>query len=196
MTHLNDLRTFYIGYLEDARYLGASCSHSTLLCVSDNRDAVIFYLKKVRCLHKSEYSIMEAYLDDESAMSMYENYMLYPYSESLKFLTERDIDAINSEVDAAMEKINQTYFDLIDFEKLLNFAPNEAKKMKLNISSLISELKDKLTKEKNLRTIAVAVINSSDVLSPDIKTYLAHMGFMKEDRELINRFYYRVEDDD
>ena len=57
-------------------------------------------------------------------------------------------------------------------------------------------MENQLSKVKTLRRICNSELQSSIVFSPNILSYLQHMGYLQEDKELTETFYRKVNDDE
>ena len=94
----------YIAYLSD----GYS-DHEPVLAVSDDKLKVKYYLKEIRKLSKSQYTIRAITLDKDTAWALYEDYMLQEFSDKYLYLTTRDIVYLSDEIDN----------EILDWQELL-----------------------------------------------------------------------------
>ena len=81
--HMNDsyFDTIYIGYLY---YPGME---NILLCVSEDRYKVEYYIQEIRGLSRKMVDIRKVTLNLETAESLYGNFMLESYIEPYNYLT-------------------------------------------------------------------------------------------------------------
>lgn len=179
----------YIGYLT-----GYSYNDPIVLCVSDDKLKVKYYLKNIRGLTKESYDIREVVLDFDMAIDLYEDYILQDYEEDCLFLTNRDIDYINREVQSIINQLESSYDSLQKYCSIIKKVPN----MKDQLNTLLSSLKimeNQLSKVKSLRKICNSELKDSPVFSKDILYYLQNMGYLQEEKELTELFYRKVHDD-
>lgn len=180
----------YIGYL-----IGYGYSNPVLLCVSDDKNKVKYYLKNVRGLSKHEYDIREVVLDFDMAISLYEDYILEEYEDDCLFLTNQDIEYINNEVHSIIRQLESSYDSLNDYCKIIQKIPS----MKDQLSALNTARQviwKHLSKVKTLRKICNSELKDSPIFSHNILTYLQNIRYLQEDKELTNMFYRKVYDDD
>lgn len=180
----------YIGYLTGYNY-----NDPVLLCVSENKEKIKYYLKDVRGISKKDYDIREVILDFDTALSLYEDYILQDFEESCLFLTNRDIEYINLEIKNIIQQLEISYDNLEKYCNIIKKIPS----MKDHTNALYSSLKimeKHLTKVKTLRKICNSELKDSPVFSKDILLYLHCMGYLQEDKELTELFYRKVYDDD
>lgn len=180
---------YYIGY-----FIGYSDKDPIVLCVSDNKDYIKFYLKNIRGLEKSQYDIREMTLDESSVYSLYEDFILVKYIDEYPIMTIRDIDILNKEVSENIQHIENLYNDLADYHKTLLLIDGLTFDKKL-INDTINTLEKQLTKVKLLRKISIAYINQSDITSTSITRYFKRCGYVEEERELTELFYRKMLDD-
>ena len=179
----------YIGYLIGYRY-----NDPIVLCVSDDKLKVKYYLRNVRGLSKHEYEIREVVLDFDMAISMYEEYILQDFEEDCLFLTNQDIDYINQEIQSTIQQLETSYENLQIYCNIIKKIPDM--KEHLNTFSLSLKTMEKhLSKVKTLRKICNSELKESPIFSKDILYYLRHIGYLQEDKNLTEMFYRKVYDD-
>lgn len=179
----------YIGYL-----IGYNYSDPIILCVSDEKFKIKYYLKNVRKLNKSDYEIREVVLDFDTALILYEDYILQDFEEDCLFLTNRDIEYINTEIENTIRQLETSYENFQMYCTMIKKIPS----MKDSLNTLIKALKEMekhLSKVKILRKICGSELKECPVFSDNILTYLQHMGYLQESKELTEMFYRKVCDD-
>ena len=179
----------YIGYL-----IGYNYKDPIVLCVSDDKLKVKYYLKNIRGLSKDSYEIREIVLDFDMAIDLYEDYILQDYEEDCLFLTNRDIEYINREIQSIIDQLESSYDSLQKYCNIIRKVPD----MKDHLNILLSSLKimeKHLSKVKSLRKICNSELRESPVFSKDILYYLRNMGYLQEEKELTELFYRKVYDD-
>jgi len=179
----------YIGYLTGYRY-----SDPILLCVSDEKIKVKYYLKNVRNLSNKEYDIREVVLDFDTAMILYEDYVLQDFEKDCLFLTNRDIEYLNTEIQTTIQQLEISYDNLKRYCEIVRKVPS----MKDSLNTLYSSLKimeKQLSKVKTLRKLCNADIKDSPIFSRNILEYLKYMDILQEDKELTEMFYRKVCDE-
>ena len=175
----------YIGYL--LKYFN---NEPVLLCVSNEKWKVKNYLKEVRGLDKNEYEIREVVLDYQSAIALYEDYILYDYDENHLVLTAQDIEYVNTEINTTISQMERSYEEL---QKYYDMIKNAKLKDDLNpIIESINLMEKHLTKVKTMSKICNSVLEDSPIFSKNILTYLKCIRYLQEDRELTELFYRRV----
>ena len=180
----------YIGYL-----IGYKFKDPVLLCVSDDKFKIKYYLKNIRGLSKHDYDIREVVLDFNDAINLYEDYILQDYEEDCLFLTNRDIAYIDYEVQLTLEQLESSYKELNTYCTIIE----KVSSMKDQLNTLIMSLKlmeRHLSKVKTLRKICNAQLKDSPIFSKNILEYLKCMEYLQEDRELTELFYRKVYDDE
>ena len=179
----------YIGYL-----VGFYYNDPILLCVSNDKAKVKYYLQKIRKLNKSNYDIREVVLDLSSAYNLYGDYMLEDFTKKYPYITNRDIEYVNDEITTTIEKFDEIYTSIKFYKDFISDIP----KFKKSIDSfniIIKIMENQLSKVKSLRKIGKAVIRKSVIFSDNIMEYLTHMGYLQESKELTELFYRKVNDD-
>ncbi len=182
----SDIYLIYIGYL-----IGYHFNDPILLCVSENKNKIKYYLKNVRNLSKDEYEIREVVLDYDTALNMYEDYFLIEYSEDCLFLTNRDVIYINKEIESTIDQLEKSYKEYKNYCNIIKKVP----KLNNNMDTLLQSLylmQNQLSKVKNLRKICNSELKNSPIFSKNILTYLKSMEYLQEDRELTELFYRKV----
>ena len=183
---LNKMCLIYIGYLTTYGF-----GDPVLLCISDDKIKVKYYLRNVRKLDKKDYIIKEVALDFESAMNLYEDYILQEYEEDCLFLTNQDIEYLNKEIQNTILHLEDAYEKMKSYCNLISKVP----KLKDDWISLMKALKimeSELSKVKTLRKICIAELKDSPIFSSNILEYLQHIGYLQEDKELTELFYRKV----
>lgn len=184
-----DIYLIYIGYL-----IGYHFTDPIVLCVSDNKTKVKYYLNNVRNLNKKDYEIREVALDYDTAMIMYEDYFLVDFEEDCLFLTNRDIEYINKEIELTIDQLERSYKEYKTYCDMIKKVP----KVNDSINTLLMALKvmeKQLSKVKTLRRICNSELKDSPIFSKDILVYLKCMDYLQEDKELTDLFYRKVYDD-
>lgn len=179
----------YIGYL-----IGYGYTDPVLLCVSDNKNKIKYYLKDVRGLSKSNYEIKEVVLDFDTAINLYEDYILQDFEEDCLFITNRDIEYINMEIQLIIQQLETSYTQMEIYCNIIKKIPD----MKDHLNTLMTSLslmEKHLTKVKTIRKICNSELKESPVFSKNILEYIKDMGYLQEDRELTEMFYRKVHDD-
>ena len=185
-----DICLLYIGYLTGYHY-----NDPVLLCVSDDKSKVKYYLKNVRKLDKKDYDIREAVLGYDSVLSLYEDYILKDFEEDCLFLTNRDIEYINKEIENIILQLEKS---LKEFQTYCNMS-RKVPGMEDALNTLLQSekiMEKQLSKVKTLRKICNSELRESPIFSPNILEYLQSMEYLQEDRELTNLFYRKVYEDD
>ena len=180
----------YIGYL-----ISYGFNDPVLLCISDDKMKIKYYLKNVRKLDKKDYLIKEIALDFDSAMILYEDYVLQDYEEDCLFLTNQDIDYLNKEIQTTILHLENSYEKMKSYCQIISKVP----KLKDEYNHLIKSvniMEHQLSKVKTLRKICNAELKESPIFSNNILEYLHHMNYLQEDKELTELFYRKVHDDD
>lgn len=179
----------YIGYL-----IGYKFKDPVILCVSDDKLKIKYYLKNVRGLSKDDYEIREVILDFDNALYLYEDYILQDFEEDCLFLTNRDIDKINCEIEYTIQQLETSYKELETYCNIIKKIPD----MKDHLNTLSKALKvmeKHLSKVKTLRKICNSELKSSPIFSKNILEYLKSMEYLQEDKELTELFYRKVYDE-
>ena len=175
----------YLGYF-------TGFGDNILMCIGEEVTAVEYYLTKVRSLFTEQYEIRSVILDWESTLDLYEDYILYEYGfVKIKYLTARDINMLNSEIEEYVKSIERTYNSLKDYRNMI-IENSKLKSAASNIDNTIYELKLQLVSPKKLRSLYKVIIKKSVVLSRNIRDYLDYIGYIKEDKELVNLFYKSI----
>ena len=178
----------YIAYLSD----GYS-DHEPVLAVSDDKLKVKYYLKEIRKLSKSQYTIRSVTLDKDTAWALYEDYMLQEFSDKYLYLTTRDIVYLSDEIDNEILDWQELLINLKHYQSLVK----DAKKLlEQPFTEAIDHMERHLSSVKHIRRLSAVVIARSDILNPNIEKYLRAVGIMEEDRELTEMFYRKVHDND
>ena len=192
-----DYCLLYIGYL-----IGYHFKDPVLLCVSEDKEAVKYYLKKVRGLNKDLYDIRST-LHRLSCPDdyLYEDYYLEECPDSkYEYLTVRDIQAINDEVNCTINYVDKLYTDYSNFVDLMyksNLSYGKPNNEKCDIFMKSQEnFKKEITSMKGLRRICNTSLKDSPIFSKDILVYLKHMGYIQEEKEMTELFYRKVFDED
>lgn len=175
------VNTIYIGYYNDV-----------ILAVSTTKKLLKGYLRDIRGLSKGEYDIYSTILDEDSTYALYEDVILQEYYEGL-FLTTRDIDVIEKEVECNFHLAEDTLRSLRDYHNSLSGVKVLDDYLR-DIRSTIKETERLLTSQKNLNKMKKHFIRKSPVLSPDINTYLKSVSYYLEDKELREMFLTKLYD--
>lgn len=185
-----DICLLYIGYLTGYHY-----NDPVLLCVSDDKSKVKYYLKNVRKLDKKDYDIREAVLGYDSVLSLYEDYILKDFEEDCLFLTNRDIEYINKEIENIILQLEKSLKEFQTYCNMIRKVPG----MEDTLNTLLHSekiMEKQLSKVKTLRKICNSELRESPIFSANILEYLQSMEYLQEDQELTNLFYRKVYEDD
>ena len=185
-----DICLLYIGYL-----IGYHYTNPVLLCVSDDKLKVKYYLKDVRKLQKGEYEIKETVLGYDMVIALYEDYILKDFEDDCLFLTNRDIDYINREIESIILQLEKSHEEFKKYCSIIEKIPS----MQDSLNTLLMSLKvmeKQMSKVKTLKKICNSELKESPIFSNNILTYLQHVGYMQEDRELTELFYRKVHDNE
>lgn len=182
-----DIGYIYLGFYDDI-----------ILCVSDDKSAVSYYLKKIRKLPKGQYDIRSVIFTRENAETLYDEYVLEPYTEEFLWLTRRDIEYLNEEINRVIDSIDNMIRKLSDIQSIMSYGSNDLKfeKTLKTIEDLMYDLNKANSKVKSITRIARGIVGTSQITNAPIEDYLCLMKQCHEDRELTNLFYQRVEDED
>ena len=180
----------YIGYL--TKYFNKD---PVLLCVSNEKWKIKYYLKNIRGLEKNEYEIREIVLDYDTAISMYEDYILQEYTEDILLLTNQDINFINHEIEVTLEEFDNYYEGLKSYCEIIKKIP-KLKEDYNQLSLAENIMKKHLSKVKIISKLCNTILQDSPIFSKNILEYLKHIKYLQEDRELTELFYRKVNEDD
>lgn len=179
----------YIGYL-----IGYGFKDPILLCISDDKLKVKYYLKNVRRLEKGDYEIREAALDYETAMNLYEDYVLQDYEDDCLYLTNLDIFYLNKEIESTISRLEKSYDAMKEYCNVIS----KVAKLKEDLDILLRSLnvmEAELSKVKTLKRICISELKESPIFSPNILTYLQNIKYLQEDKKLTELFYMKVSDE-
>ena len=177
--------TIYIGY-----YMFNNSP--ILLCVSEDKYPVKYYLQEIRKLSNEEYDIKVTLMDHDSILSFYGDYLLYPFNDEILYLTERDINFINREIDWELERLQTLLEGLDHYSQLIS---NSRKLYTPIFKQASNTLEEHLSNVKSIRRISKEVIRESPILSPNIREYFQYMGMLEESKNMIDKFYMRVDEE-
>jgi len=180
----------YIGYF-------TNYTEDIILCMSDDISKVKYYIKKVRQIPKSNYVIREIPLDYHTAESMYGEYVLEEFSEEYLYLTRRDIDYLSREINSTLNDLEDLCIRLNDYKSILEYGSSEFKFREdiEAINQLMYLTKNRLGKVKSIRRMSKGIIGLSPVTSSNIEVYLNCMKNTIENRELLELFYSKIDDE-
>ena len=184
-----EISQFYVGYL-----VGYHFNNPVLLCVSEDKLKVKYYLKIIRNLSKENYEIKLAYLDWDSIISLYEDYILQDFNEKIKYLTSRDINALLYDINTGIQKIENLYEGLREYTEIVY----NVKRFRNDVNDLeksINILNKHISKIKYLKELSDVLMFKSPVLSINILEYIEYMGYIQEDKKLTMEYYQRVYND-
>lgn len=176
MSQYHDL---YIGYYNDF-----------VLCASTNYQHVKTYLKDIRKLPKHSRDIYETTLDDETIISLYEDYLMEEYIDGI-FLPARDCIALDGEINDAFKDISNM---LSSLGRMRDIYANSDKLMKNSkkIEDFMQFVYGELTSSRKVNEMREGILATSAVLSPDIGDYIRRMGVLKEEHELREMFLTKM----
>ena len=178
--------TIYVGYFTE-------WGRSIVMCISDNVDVVIGYLRRIRHLSKRQIEIDEVTLDEATMIALYEDYIIEEYIDGI-YLTRRDIARLDSEVQSQMKEFVNTYQNLAYFRDILASTDDKLAKDSAIFDPAIAQMQKRLTSAKSLQKIQHQLIYSSDVLTKDIGAYIRLMGAITEDNEMRELFLQKLND--
>ena len=178
---------YYIGY-----YTGNKSNDNILLCVGEDELSVQYYLQRVRCLSNKNSEIRVVTMDSDTAMSLYEDFMLMEYDDEFKYLTSRDIQTLIADVDIEMEHLQNLYKDLKAYHRMIKNI-DRLSSSDYTFHMALSEMETHLSKVKNLKAIMRDIASRSPVLSHNINDYLSRMIIVTEDKKLVEQFYRKVD---
>lgn len=185
----NWINLIFIGYLCPAG------EDRIVLCVSGRKDWVKYYLYEIRNLNRSQIDIREVALDDNAVESLYGNYILEEYMEPYSYLTRKDIEGLNEEIDKSLERWSNLIIEMKEYLSMIEDIP----RFQESISPIllgIRELEFHQGKVKNIKRLCREIIAKSTITSKDINEYLNGSKIIYESRELTDMFYRSVMEED
>ena len=185
-----DVEVAYIGYLTAYHY-----RDPVILAVSDSKEKVKYYLKEIRGLDKSQYMIKEAIIGWDALYALYEDYFLEEYGiADIHYLTNRDIEYLNNEIYTTIHSIEELRSQLKNYTDLIKTVKKLAHTSD-TLMNAVHTIDVHLQSLKNIRKISKSIILKSDIMNKNILEYLRVVGYIQEDRELINQFYNKMWDE-
>lgn len=180
--------TIYIGYLY---YPGME---NILLCVSEDRYKVEYYTQEIRGLSRKMVDIRKVTLNLETAESLYGDFMLESYIEPYNYLTRRDIQGLNREIETSLDRWTDMICELKEYQTFIEDIPrfyDSSDVLRLTIKTL----ENQLSSVKCIKRLSKEIIAKSPITSRNIHTYLNALKVVEEDRQLTELFYRAVDDD-
>lgn len=179
----------YIGYLT-----GYHFNDPVILCVSDEKSKVKYYLEKIRNLKEKDYCIYKTALLGDNLYDLYSDYILEEYSEKYKYLTNRDIEYINNELYETIFGLENDYNGLVRYRDRIKNIP-KVNRIVEQLDQSIYLIEEQLSKVKTSKRIGRYIIENSIIGTPDILEYLQCMKYEQESKECRNMFLRKIDED-
>ncbi len=166
--------------------------HDIVLCASSDEDRVKQYLKSVRGLSKSEYTLYEVCLSDRECISLYNDVLLEKYRKGV-YLTARDIEVIDREAQSEINRFSEMLSALEEYRDISLYAGME-KDFEVSRDA-VARIHKSLGKASKIEKLQNAIEENSPIFSKDISTYLRSIAYFTEDHELRELFLTKLNDE-
>lgn len=177
-----EIHDIYLGYHHDI-LLGASIDYKLL------RD----YLEKIRGLKKSQYSIYESTLDDDTILALYEDYLLEEYVDDI-FIPSKDAIALDNSVKHEFQQMSDTMQGVARIYEI-TASDDKLHRRAKGLDGFLIMMDNLLTSQDSVNRMRNVIIGTSPVLSSNIGEYISHTRCLIESNELREMFLTKISDE-